>query len=124
MAAECGHVSALYMMGVLYCSGRGVVADEDRGAQYLRRAAALGHEDALELLECPSKEAPDPHDAEFCGGDVQFDYDNEYDTDPCSGLGGWPGDYAPASTRCDYATQRQIEIDEQKRKRRFDLYGI
>jgi hypothetical protein len=128
MAAECGHASALYMRGVLYCSGRGVVADEARGAQYVRRAAALGHEGALDLLECrvrSSNEAPEePHDAEFCGGDVEFDFDDEYDPDLYVGPGGWPGDYAPAATRCDYATQRQIEIDELKRKRQFDLYGI
>ena len=124
MAAECGHAPALYMMSVLYCSGRGVVADAARGAQYLRRAAGLGHEDALDLLEGSSEDAHEPNgDAEFCGGGVEFDCDDE-DTDLCGGPGGWPGDFYAAPARLDYATQRQIEIDEHKRKRQFDLYGI
>ena len=51
MAAEEGHVTAQYNMGLYYLSGQGVQKDIPRAKQWLTKAAENGHEKARQLLK-------------------------------------------------------------------------
>ena len=51
-AAEAGHAGAQYNLGFLYLGGgRGVAQDEAQAIYWLRKAAAQGDEDALDMLD-------------------------------------------------------------------------
>ncbi|WP_207458579.1 transglycosylase SLT domain-containing protein [Azospirillum sp. SYSU D00513] len=61
-AARQDYAGAAYRAGRMHLSGKGGVAkDEELGRAWLRRAAFLGHEEAVKLVKAPGKEpkAPD-----------------------------------------------------------------
>ena len=45
-AANSGNPSAQYQLGSMYCSGEGVAADDEKAADWFRKAAEQGHGDA------------------------------------------------------------------------------
>ena len=49
-AAEQGHATALFNLGVCYSSGEGVARSEERGVGYVRKAALQGYERALTYM--------------------------------------------------------------------------
>lgn len=49
-AALDGDVAAMNAIGILYYSGSGVEQDYAKAREWFEKAAALGHEDALECL--------------------------------------------------------------------------
>lgn len=49
-AAKAGEASAMYVLGQMYASGRGVTKDEKMAADYFSKAADLGNADAQQSL--------------------------------------------------------------------------
>lgn len=49
-AAEAGEADAMYVLGQMYASGRGVDKDEKRAAGYFKKAAELGNASAQQSL--------------------------------------------------------------------------
>ena len=50
-ASDQGHESAMSMLGAYYIMGKGVPEDVNEGVYLLRKAAALGEEEAIEILK-------------------------------------------------------------------------
>lgn len=50
-AADQGHGSAMSMLGAYYIVGKGVPEDTDEGVRLLQKAAALGEEEAIDILK-------------------------------------------------------------------------
>ena len=50
-AATQGNIKAMYMVGLKYSRGKGVVKDLVKGVQWIKKAADQGYEDAINLLK-------------------------------------------------------------------------
>lgn len=119
-AANSGIVEAGILLGNMHEHGNGVPLDLFAAERLYRRAASQGNTAAAFMLgrllerarDTPSSSS-DECDDEYVG-DCEEECDEDYEE--CSF-------YVPQA-QCDYATQRQSSIEEAKRKRRFDLYGI
>jgi uncharacterized protein len=49
-AARAGHADAQYALGLMFLAGKGVIQSREEGIAWIRRAAALGHREALSFV--------------------------------------------------------------------------
>ncbi|NOR73090.1 MAG: hypothetical protein GQ467_04385 [Mariprofundaceae bacterium] len=55
-AADQGHASAQYYLGVMYDKGKGVTRDDKEAAKWYRKAADQGHASAQRYLEAMQRQ--------------------------------------------------------------------